>query len=120
MIEDAYRLGEAMGLSVWCADQAGPSRTIPHPGPSRRPEGEPARQPHEYLRDGTAKVLTLSHPADGQARPGGVTAGPDAVLHPWLKRELSAALEGLPAAPQAPAGGPTRSPEPPGSGGRTA
>ena len=65
-------------------------QTIPYPGQSWRPEGEPARQPHEYLRDGTAKVLTLFHPADGQVRLEGVTACPNAVLHPWLKRELTA------------------------------
>ena len=26
-------------------------------------------QPHEYIRNGTAKVLTLFHPADGRVRP---------------------------------------------------
>ena len=57
-----------MGLSVWCTDQAGPFQTVPHPGPSWQPECEPACQPHEYLRGGTAKVLTLFHPADGQVR----------------------------------------------------
>ena len=103
MIEDAYRLGEAMGLSVWCADHAGPFQTVPQPGPSWQPECEPARQPHEYLRDGTAKVLTLFHPADGRVRLEGATSCPNAVLHPWLRRELSAILEGLPASP-APAG----------------
>ena len=36
LIEDAYRLGEAMGLSVWCADQAGPFQTVPNPA---RPGG---------------------------------------------------------------------------------
>ena len=81
LIEDAYLAGEAMGLPVWCTDQAGPSQTVPHPGPSRRPEGQPARQPHEYLRDGTAKVLTLFHPADGRARVEGVTTCPNTVLH---------------------------------------
>ena len=101
MIEDAYRLGEAMGLSVWCADQAGPFQTAPHPGPCWRPEGEPACQPHEYLHDGTAKVLTLFHPADGRVRPEGVTSGTNAVLHPWRRREHSAVLEGLPAPPAA-------------------
>jgi len=103
LIEDAYRIGEAMGLSVWCADQAGPFQTVPQPGPSWQPECEPARQPHEYLRDGTAKVLTLFHPADGQVRLEGATSCPNAVLHPWLRRELSTILEGLPA-PPAPAG----------------
>ncbi len=98
-IEDAYRLGEAMGLSVWCADQAGPFQTVPQPGPSWQPECAPTRQPHEYLRDGTAKVLTLFHPADGQVRLEGATSCPNVVRHPWLGRELSAVLEGLPASP---------------------
>jgi hypothetical protein len=99
LIEDAYTLGENLGLSVWCCDQAGPFQTIPHPGPSWQPEGEPARQPHEYIRNGTAKVLTLFHPADGQVRVEGVTTCPNAVLHPWLKRELSAILAELPKHP---------------------
>ncbi len=96
MIEDAYTLGKGLGLEVWCCDQAGPFQTVPHPGPSWRPEGEPARQPHEYVRDGTAKVLTLFRPADGRVRVEGVTTCPNAVLHPWLKRELSEILAGLP------------------------
>jgi hypothetical protein len=96
LIEDAYQLGEAMGLPVWCTDQAGPFQTMPYPGQSWQPEGEPARQPHEYLRDGTAKVLTLFHPADGRVRVEGVTSCPNAVLHPWLKRELTAILAAMP------------------------
>ncbi len=55
LIEDAYRLGESLGLAVWCCDQAGPFLTVPHPGQAWRPEGDPARQPHEYIRNGTAK-----------------------------------------------------------------
>ena len=89
-----------------------PGRAVPDgalPGPSWRPEGEPARQPHEYLRDGTAKVLTLFHPADGRVRLEGVTACPNAVLHPWLKRELAAVLAGMPdAAGRAGGGGGVR------------
>jgi hypothetical protein len=103
LIEDAYRTGEAMGLAVWCADQAGPYQTIPYPGRSWRPEGDPARQPHEYLREGTAKALTLFRPADGHVRVSGVTACPSAVLHPWPKRELAAILAGLPDPPAEPA-----------------
>jgi hypothetical protein len=99
LIEDAYRLGEAMGLSVWCTDQAGPFQTIPQPGTSWQPEGHPARQPHESFRNGTAKVMTLFHPADGEVRVKGVTACPNAVLHGWLKEELAAVLAGLPAPP---------------------
>jgi hypothetical protein len=103
LIEDAYRTGEAMGLPVWCTDQAGPFQTVPHPGPSWRPEGQPARQPHEYLRDGTAKVLTLFHPADGRVRVEGVTACPNTVLHGWLKKELTAVLAAMPTAKASPA-----------------
>jgi hypothetical protein len=105
LIEDAYRLGEAMGLPVWCTDQAGPYQTVPYPGQSWRPEGEPARQPHEYLREGTAKALTLFRPADGRVRLKGVTACPNAVLHPWLKHELAAILAAMPAPAPEPAGG---------------
>ena len=92
-------LAEGLGLSVWCADQAGPFQTVPHPGQSWRPEGEPARQPHEHVRDGTAKVLTLFHPADGRVRVRGVTACPNAVLHPWLQQELLDILADLPEHP---------------------
>ena len=88
-----------MGLPVWCTDQAGPFQTVPHPGQSWRPEGDPARQPHEYLRDGTAKVLTLFHPADGRVRVEGVTACPNTVLHGWLKKELTAVLAAMPTPP---------------------
>ena len=97
-----------MGLPVWCTDQAGPFQTVPYPGRSWQPEGEPARQPHEYLRDGTAKVLTLFHPADGHVRVEGVTSCPNTVLHGWLEEELTAVLAAMPT-PPAPAA--TRGPE---------
>jgi hypothetical protein len=105
LIEDAYRLGEAMGLPVWCTDQAGPYQTIPYPGQSWRPAGRPARLPHEYLREGTAKALTLFRPADGHVRLKGVTACPNAVLHPWLKGELAAILAAMADPPAEPATG---------------
>jgi DDE superfamily endonuclease len=94
-----------MGLPVWCTDQAGPFQTVPYPGPSWQPECAPARQPHEYLRDGTAKVLTLFHPADGHVRLEGVTTCPNTVLHPWLKRELTAILTAMPEPSAEPVGG---------------
>jgi hypothetical protein len=99
LIEEAYTLGEQLGLSVWCCDQAGPFQTVPQPGQSWQPQGEPARQPHEYIRNGTAKVLTLFHPASGQVRVEGATACPNEVLHGWMKRELSEVLAGLPERP---------------------
>jgi hypothetical protein len=89
-------LGERLGLAVWCCDQAGPFQTAPYPGQSWRQQGEPLRQPHEYIRDGTAKVLTLFRPASGEVRLKGVTACPNAVLHPWLRQELTAILAALP------------------------
>jgi hypothetical protein len=105
LIETAYLVGEAMGLAVRCTDRAGPYQTIPYAGQSWRPEGDPVRLPHEYLREGTAKALTLFHPADGRVRLGGVTSCTNAVLHPWLRRELADILAGMPAPPAEPAAG---------------
>jgi DDE superfamily endonuclease len=76
---------------------------MPHPGASWQPAGRPARVPHEYVRNGTAKVLTLFRPADGRVVVEGVRSCPNAVLHPWLKREVSALLAALP--PGSPAEG---------------
>ncbi len=103
MIEEAYRLGEATGLAVWTQDEAGPFQTVPYPGGHWHPAGRPAHQPHEYVRNGTAKLLTLFHPASGQVRVKGVTSGTNAILHPWLQGELAVILAALPpAAPRAP------------------
>jgi DDE superfamily endonuclease len=92
----AYRVAEAAGLELWCQDEAGPYQAIPQPGASWQPEGKPARQPHEYIRGGTAKLLTLFRPATGAVRAQGVTSAPNTVLHPWLKEELTQILAGLP------------------------
>jgi hypothetical protein len=89
LIEKAYRFGEKMGLAVWCQDEAGPFQTMPYEGSSWQIEEHPQKQSHEYIRNGTAKLLTLFHPADGQVRVKGVTSVTNAVLHPWLKQELS-------------------------------
>lgn len=97
MIDRAYRLGEALGLPVWCEDEAGPYQAVPQPGASWHPAAEPARQPHEYIRGGTAKLLTLFRPATGEVRARPVTSATNAVLHPWLKEELAAILATLPA-----------------------
>lgn len=59
----------------------------------------PATQPHEYIRGGTAKLLTLLHPATGAVRALPVAHTPNAVLHPWLRRELDAIVGGLPQLP---------------------
>ena len=54
------------------------------------------RQAHEYLRNGTAKLLTLFQPKTGEVRVKGVTSTKNAVLHPWLKEELTRILAALP------------------------
>jgi hypothetical protein len=99
LIEQAYQTAEGPGLAVWTSDQAGPFQTVPHAGSSWELQGHPQHQPHEYIRNGTAKLLTLFHPADGQVRVKGVTSCPNAVLHPWLKQELAAILAQLPVSP---------------------
>jgi hypothetical protein len=98
LIEQAYTRGESLGLTVWCHDQGGPYQTLPHPGASWEPQGDPARHPAEYVRNGTAKVLTLFHPATGRVRVKGVTSSTNAVLHPWLQQELAIVLANLPEA----------------------
>jgi len=97
LIEAAYWEGERLGLVVWNQDEAGPYQAVPQPGPSWQPQGEPAHQPHEYERGGTAKLLTLLHPATGEVRVQGVTSSANAVLHPWLREQLSALVAQLPA-----------------------
>jgi DDE superfamily endonuclease len=49
-------------------------------------------QPHEYERGGTAKLLTLFRPTSGQLRAKGVVSVTNAVLHPWLKEQLTEVL----------------------------
>ncbi len=70
---------------------------IPQPGRHWSPEGEPVRYPHEYIHGGTAKLLTLFHPATGEVRvKGAENAGNAVLLHPWLKEQLSEILTELP------------------------
>lgn len=95
MIEQAYLVGESLGLAVWTTDQAGPFQTQPYLGSSWQPATQPKLQPHEYIRNGTAKVLTLFHPMDGQVRVKGVLRSTNSVLHPWLKQELTDILATL-------------------------
>jgi hypothetical protein len=96
LIEQAHKIAEKLGLAVWNEDEAGPYQTKPYPGSSWQPAGEPERLSHEYFRDGTAKLLTLFHPASGEVRVKGVTSSTNAILHPWLKEELSNILQTLP------------------------
>ena len=85
-----------MGLAVWSEDEAGPYQTRPYQGQSWRQEGHPERYPHEYMRNGTAKIMTLFHPRSGQVRVEGTLSTRNAILHPWMKGELAAILADLP------------------------
>jgi hypothetical protein len=87
---------EAIGLALWCQDEAGPDQTVPDPGESWQPEGQPRRQAHADVRNGTAKLLTLFRPHTGEVRAKGVTSAPNAVLHPWLQDQVAQILATLP------------------------
>jgi hypothetical protein len=93
LIEAAYQQDV---LPVWTEDEAGPYQTLPYPGDHWHSAGQPIRYPHEYVRAGTAKQLTLFHPATGAVQVKGVQQATNAVLHPWLQEELSAILALLP------------------------
>src|SRR5829696_655904 len=100
-----YTIGRtlhAAGLSwqkgrSWCEDEAGPFQAIPQPGSSWRPQGHPAIRPHEYVRGGTCKILTLFHPATGQVHLQPVSSCTNPILHGWLKDRLAVILAALPA-----------------------
>jgi hypothetical protein len=87
-------------LPVWTQDEAGPYQSIPYPGQHWQPEGEPGKQPHEYVKNGTAKMLTLFHPASGKVRVKGLTTTPNTVLHSWLQEELTQILALRPDPPE--------------------
>ena len=90
MIDRAYRTAEGLGIPLWCEDEAGPYQAIPQPGTSWQPKGMPAHRPHEYVRGGTAKLLTLFRPATGEVRAQPTERTPNAVLHPSLRGEWTA------------------------------
>jgi hypothetical protein len=101
VIERAYVRASRLGLELWCQDEGGQDLAIPQPGSSFQPQGDPARRPHEYVRGGTAKLLTLFRPSTGEVRAEAVEQSTNAILHPWLKRELTAILEQCPPPPEA-------------------
>ena len=88
-----------MGLMVLCEDEAGPYQAIAQVGQSWHEQGVPARMPHEYIRAGTAKLLTLFRPASGELHAKGVTSSANAILHPWLESALTVLLEQHPVLP---------------------
>lgn len=61
-----------MNLAVWTEDEAGPFQTVPMPGQSWHESGSGQCREHEYVRNGTAKLLTLFCPSSGEIRAKGV------------------------------------------------
>ena len=98
MIERAYRSAEAMELAVWCQDEAGPFQTVPHAAHSWQEQEQPQKHPQEYIRNGTAKLMTLFHPHAGQVQVKGVESTTNVILHTWLKQELLEIVDALPQA----------------------
>lgn len=96
LIETAYQEAETAGIAVWCQDEAGPYQAIVQAGQQWAKCGDPGRRPHPYVRGGTATMLTLLHPATGKVRVKGVTQSTNAVLHPWLKEQVTAIVATLP------------------------
>lgn len=93
LILTAYKTAVDKGLEVWCEDEAGPYQAVPQDGHSWQPQCRPKRHPHEYVREGIAKLFTLFHPQSGQVIVKGVKSSANVILHPWLKRSLSRVLD---------------------------
>lgn len=96
LVERAYIEGPRLGLETWCEDEAGPFQTVPHPTSHWAREQKPRQYPHEYVREGTAKLLTLFHPADGRVIVRGVSSCTNKVLHPWVEKQMNGVVEALP------------------------
>jgi transposase len=92
-IEQAYSQTE---LAVWTEDEAGPFETKPYPGYNWQPQGEPVKYPHQYVKNGMAKMITLFYKASGELRVKGVTSTANKVLHPWLEEQLEEIVGALP------------------------
>ena len=77
--------------------EAGPFQTIPYAGSSWQTQTKARPLDHEYLRNGTAKLMTLFHSPTGEVRVRGTRSCTNEVLHGWMKEELAAVVGGLPA-----------------------
>jgi hypothetical protein len=71
---------------------------VPQPGSAWQAEGHPATQPHEWIRGGTTKVMTLFEPATGTVDLQPTVRVTNLVLHAWLEEELQKKLAALPPA----------------------
>ena len=71
---------------------------MPQPGSSWQSQGHPATRPHEHVRGGTCKILTLFHPTAGQVHLQPASSCTNPILHGWLKERLGVILATLPPA----------------------
>lgn len=85
---------------VCCQDEAGPYHTIAYPATRWQPQGDPKQVDPHFERNGIAKFLTLFRPATGEVCIKGVSQTTNAIIHPWLKQEVSQILSTLPAPTQ--------------------
>ena len=76
-------------MAVCCQDEAGPYHTIAYPATRWQMQGNPKRIDPHFERNGVAKLLTLFRPASGEVRVKGVSQTTNAMLHPWLKEQVS-------------------------------
>lgn len=89
-------MGERLGLAVCCQDEAGPYHTIAYPATRWQMQGEPRRVDPHFERNGVAKFLTLFRRRQGEVRVKGVSQTTNAIIHPWLKDQVSQILATLP------------------------
>ena len=74
-----------MGFSVWCEDEAGPYQTVPYHSENWNIKTTAKKLPAEYTKNGTAKLLTLFHPASGKVIKG-ATDSKNITIHSWMKQ----------------------------------
>ena len=99
LIEDAYTRARRSGWR--CGARTRPARSRRSRTPARPGNRRGTRPASRTSTCATARprCSTLFRPADGRVRIEGATSSPNAVLHPWLKRELAAILAELPTPP---------------------
>ena len=78
-----------------CEDEAGPYQAIAQEVQSWQPEGSPERRSHEYIRQGTAKLLTVFEPKTGYLVAKGVTGTKNEVLHPFILKAVESVVGGI-------------------------
>lgn len=81
---------------VLCQDEAGPYQTKPYPGGSWQEAGQAKKYDHEYIRNGTAKIMTLLRPKTGEICLKGTQSTANAILHPWIKQAIEDCCQQLP------------------------